>query len=967
MPHVFISYSRHDQTFAERVEKDLKAREVEVWRDASEIQGGDDWEQRLVDALHDSFLVLAIITPHIDGSHWVKCEHEQALEDRIPIIPLRPVNAYKIPFRLKPFQPVNFENYDDGLTQLLPLIRKKRPDDALLPPSDSGDLDAEIAAYRKRLLNISKLKLIRLHYVNLAATKERSLQDEDFDFGLSKRQMERLERLALEHVRGDDFDRPGEPIPDARVPIRDLRRVLLLGEPGAGKTTTLLQLVADIAQDASAKLPVFVPLRSFKGEQPFSEFVKLQMKGLQNRYNQLAGWLVLLCDALNEMPRKAADGRDLVDEVRDYLRDKPAWVVSCRVRDYQEDLSKLADVSKVRLRPLDPPRIHEVIEKHFAEDTGQAAALWGAMGGSEKLLSAWDAFESAGQSEAFWGREWPETVKIRDEKYPRWSREGSAWQTMGADRRRLMPLCRNPYMLFLVCEQFEDKQKLPDNRGALFAGFVDDLLAREEELARERGETPMDADMIRHALTNLAYAMQTSQTGTEISRAEAEQLLSSVVGAPDPALLLRLAAAASLLDVGEKVRFTHQLLQEYFAARRMEADMLAEKSPAAFWPPDSWWETHTWDETAIILAGMRDEPERVARWIAPAQPEVAYQALTESGVQIDIEKIDAATRAALIDGAQGKITEENPVGRAAAYRVLGYLRADERRGTRVVVVGARRPTEVPVGRAVPDIDWAEIPAGKFQMGGDPDAYNAWKGAEIDIPYTYWMAKYPVTVAQYDLFVNGDGYTNDAYWTQAGLKWRGDKRQPDYGWNDPRWHIANHPVIGVTWYEAAAFCKWLTAQDRDVGAQYIAPLPDGWEIRLPTEAEWEKAARYPDGRKYPWGNEYIPGCANINEVNSGVGPYYLARATAVGMYSQGANPNNGLHDLSGNVWEWCLSKWRDDYRYPEDNDLEGDARRVVRGGSWYDYRDHARAASRDGGDPLNRYDGQGFRLCAAPIP
>ena len=146
--------------------------------------------------------------------------------------------------------------------------------------------------------------------------------------------------------------------------------------------------------------------------------------------------------------------------------------------------------------------------------------------------------------------------------------------------------------------------------------------------------------------------------------------------------------------------------------------------------------------------------------------------------------------------------------------------------------------------------------------------------------------------------------------------------------------------------------------------YCAWLSDalGLAIRLPTEWEWERAARGTDGREYPWGDGYRVGYANIDEKNSGAGPTYLQQTTAVGVYPQGASPE-GVLDLSGNVWEWCLNESKD----PERIQPGGTGSRVVRGGSWGGSRHHARAACRSGDGPLNRGGNLGLRvLCVSHI-
>jgi formylglycine-generating enzyme required for sulfatase activity len=298
------------------------------------------------------------------------------------------------------------------------------------------------------------------------------------------------------------------------------------------------------------------------------------------------------------------------------------------------------------------------------------------------------------------------------------------------------------------------------------------------------------------------------------------------------------------------------------------------------------------------------------------------------------------------------LDEVDPVSRAAFFRDLGLRQADSRPG-----VGLRGD--------VPDILWRRVPAGSFRMGGDRLAMGAWPGRSIDLAADYWMAAYPTTVAHYRAFVEDGGYTERwrACWTKEGWRWKGDARQPEY-WNDGARRISNHPVE-VTWYAAVAYTQWLEEQRRAGKLVLPGAIPDGHVIRLADEAEWERAARYPDGRFFPWGNEYRSGCANIDETSyyDKGGPYYLGQKTAVGIYRIGRHPDLDLYDLSGNVVEWCLTQWSEP-GYSATNDREGIGYRVLRGGNWSSGQQFARAASRWWGDPDpdDQYDpAQGFRV------
>jgi formylglycine-generating enzyme required for sulfatase activity len=270
---------------------------------------------------------------------------------------------------------------------------------------------------------------------------------------------------------------------------------------------------------------------------------------------------------------------------------------------------------------------------------------------------------------------------------------------------------------------------------------------------------------------------------------------------------------------------------------------------------------------------------------------------------------------------------------------------------------------------IPDIVWCEIPAGPFVMGGDGQ-HDGKPKFTYTIRQPYFISRYPITNAQFDAFINDpNGYRNDKWWTPAGREWRGERTAPDkFG---GVFDLPNHPVVNVSWYEAYAFTRWLNARFQIYDpVTHSVRVDEGWksrienrkwEIRLPTEAEWEKAARGTDARVYPWGSNPDPNRMNFDGTR-------LGTTNAVGAFPGGASPY-GVLEMSGNVWEWCQTKWTENYQNyakTEDNDPKGDSARVVRGGSFGDNGSSVRCAVRGWDGPDLGYRGRGVRVVLSPI-
>ena len=211
---------------------------------------------------------------------------------------------------------------------------------------------------------------------------------------------------------------------------------------------------------------------------------------------------------------------------------------------------------------------------------------------------------------------------------------------------------------------------------------------------------------------------------------------------------------------------------------------------------------------------------------------------------------------------------------------------------------------------------------------------------------YRIARYPVTVGQFRAFLEAGGYGEQRYWTASGWAWREaiGRSQPEL-WEEDKWAGDERlPVVGVNWYEVAAYCRWLSAET-------------GRSYRLPTEAEWEKASRGSDGRTFPWGNHFDPDRCNVRASS-------LDRTLPVGSYSPEGDSPFGCAEMVGNVSEWTLTRFTP---FPYDlrdgrDEPEGGMERVTRGGSWHSPVLRARTSSRGMNDPFFADNDLGFR-CA----
>jgi formylglycine-generating enzyme required for sulfatase activity len=777
---------------------------------------------------------------------------------------------------------------------------------------------------------------------------------------------------------------------------RDDPALVLLGAPGSGKSTFLRRYQLDTAMDALLQgddgVSFFVPLNAYKIDsgQP-REWLNAEWERLYPDLPRLdallaAGKLVLLLDAINEMPhRTPADYHQRVARWRDFILSIVPQgnraLFSCRSLDYSASLSsKDLRVPQVVVQPMDDAQIQAFLRAYLPP---RAEPTWRELEGTPQL-----------------------------------------------------GLFRTPYFLKLLCEQVEAHDAVPKGRAGLFTGFVRQALEREitagsalfepdsllsekdhQKLTRHKWRGPFELPeqgMLVPSLSALAYAMQEKGLDTEGAQVRiAYHDACSRLSAERASDILKAGVALNVVDedlAQDEILFFHQLLQEFFAARRLAASpnpelvraewraarvsptleetlaSLADSDPLPLLPQTGW------EETTLLASVMTREPEGFVRALmnvnlplagsAAAMPELPPSPILKREIQ-----------QALLARTQDLAADLR--ARIAAGLALGNL-GDPRFELRTGPQG---------DFLLPPL--VTIPAGEYPMGSNEGLYENEAPALKVKSQEFQMGVFPVTNGEYALFLKAGGYENECWWeTDAAKAWRkgegtcegpkqqwrdrrklfqswseqhindltkqkrissqqardwieirnwpaerfeswleenfpSDKRcsEPRY-WRDETYNNPSQPVVGVCWHEARAYCAWLSAQS-------------GRGFRLPTEAEFEAAARGLTGRKFPYGERFDP--ARCNGFES-----HIRRTTPVGVFKN-ATPE-GAFDLSGNVYSWTSSAYKPyPYRAGDGREdvKEGGVRRVTRGGSWYHDQFYARSAYRYEAHPGNRDPNFGF--------
>ena len=534
--------------------------------------------------------------------------------------------------------------------------------------------------------------------------------------------------------------------------------------------------------------------------------------------------------------------------------------------------------------------------------------------------------------------------------------------------RDLPPLISTPLLTTMVVSVKWGETELPRERAKLYEACVKVILQAQyvpdDPARKELVEWGGAWDDQRDWLSALALAMQQGgRAGAAVPEARVREVLKPVLAEDNLEKFVEAVRSRGGLfeERAELFQFVHLTFQEFLAARLLAKRRHTALTDLVARVPDSWWR-----EVLLLAYGYaqadyppfaRDYLDWLSTLSGDGEARLAGRELAGAAV-LELERPQPDLRRQQAERLRLMLADRT-------LTAPGVVRA--RAGDTLARLGDPRFRED--AWFLPDeplLGFVEIPEGAFLMGSHPkrdkDAIKDEQPQHNVHLRTYYIARYPVTVAQFRAFVEGSGYKPRDEDSLRGLP--------------------THPVVRVTWHDALKYCEWLTGKLKGVASQRVGESADHrtfWEgllhgrlrVTLPSEAEWEKAARGTDGRIYPWGDEFDSNKANTGETGIGT-------ISAVGCFPDGASRYGAL-DMSGNVWEWTRSLWGKDlgkpeFGYPydpkdirrEDLNASHDVLRVLRGGSFYYSPWRARWAFRGRDNPDDGGANVGVRVVASPF-
>lgn len=693
--------------------------------------------------------------------------------------------------------------------------------------------------------------------------------------------------------------------------LHQIERAIVLGEPGAGKTVALERFAWELARKQSPDIPILIHLTELMGDSLIervreiiaaSPILEIESNDQVNHFlNSHPGYILL--DGLNEVLEE--NRTTLVKEILRLKNDFPKFrlVVTSRVQD--ETWRRLQENHNRFETLLIQPMNLADIQYYLQQDLGEV------------------------NFREFWG----------------------------STDSNLRELIRTPLLLKLAKELALHKNKnfkMPENRGELYDTFL------ATRFMIDKIEDFSDQAKMYAALEKLALSIQVNRP----KRVTGEYVY-DILG--DDKLIKKLRLRGFLIGDFQSIQFPHQTFQEFFTARAIRNNFESYLQYAG---------DKEWVEVFIFLSGLIDCPDVLIKaiyeqnvWLAwwciiegkninqetkelvesrsaglVNSPDVnSRRAVAEVLANISLERVipqlislvkddDAETNSIARKGLKKLAAGVIPSVFAELYHPQLSFSQRVKLGEVLGETGDPRPGVIVAATNIPSIDWVDVPEGSLYFDNQPPCL---------VP-SFQVSRYLVTNSQYQAFLDAsDGFSCNLWWTTAAEKYRHFSRWVPRRFQESDFSLPNHPAIYVSWFDAVAFCAWLSSKL-------------GYDVSLPKESEWLRIA---------YADQQIPKIDQENfwRVSAHTFDTGINKTSPVGMFFDSGSPFGAL-DPIGNVFCWCRTKWREDIGDVEDNSLEGDSPRVMRGSSFT----HTLDVHRLGDFPYGRHFFTGFRIVKSEV-